>query len=123
MPDHRWIEQGRRLQRILLREISADQQLPIFADRRIGEKILLRVIEAVQNELPRLLMTAMKFCKELANQPTDFIVGQRHHSRYDPKGALRVCELKRPHQYPCVIGFDENVCPLQLHSNLPVCSI
>ena len=67
MPHHRRIEQRRRFERVLLRKITADEQLAVLADGRVGQQELLRVLEAMQDELPRLLMPAVKLGQQVAD--------------------------------------------------------
>ena len=123
MPHDRRVEQRRRLQRVFLREVTADQQLTVLAERYIGEQKLSRVLEAVKNELPGFLVPAVKFREQVVHQPIDFILRERHHPGDDPQSPLRIRKLERTDQYPRVGRLDENVGSLQIHGNFPVSTI
>ena len=68
MPDDRRVKQRRRLQRVLLCKVSAQQQFAILAERCVGQQKLLRVLKAVQDELARLLMPAVELGEQVARR-------------------------------------------------------
>src|SRR3954452_11120835 len=103
MPNHRRIEQGGRLEGVFLGEISADEQLPVLTNRCIGEQKLPRVIEAMQNELLRLLMPAVKLSEQVGQQTIDFYFRERHRPGDDPESPLRVAKLERAHEHTRIV--------------------
>ena len=119
MPDHRRVEQRRRLERVLLREVRADQQLAVLAQRRVGQQELPRVLEPVKKELPRLLVPAVELGEQVVHKPVDFLLGERHDPGHDPQRPLRIGKLERPEQHPRVVRLDENVGSLHVHCRLP----
>ena len=68
MPDHRRIEKGRGLQRVFLGEIGAHEQLPVLAERLIGQEMALDLFKSPEEELAGLLMPVPEFAQHVFQQ-------------------------------------------------------
>ena len=83
VPDHRGIEKRSRFERVFLGEVGADQHPAIFAHLLIGQKVLLDLFKAVQEEVAGLLMAVVKLAHHVAEQEVDLGLGERHQPGED----------------------------------------
>ena len=64
VPYHGGIEQRGGYQRVFLREIGPDQELPGFGQLFVRDKVLLDLLEAFKEELHRLAVPAAEFAPQ-----------------------------------------------------------
>ena len=83
MPDHRGVEERRRLERIFLREKRADQELPLFGQAVVGEEQMADALKPALEEDPRALVAAQELAHHLVEEPVHLRLGEGHHARND----------------------------------------
>src|SRR5207248_58908 len=96
VPDHRGIEQGRRLQRVFLGEVGADQQAPALADRLVGQQVFPDLLEAVQEELAGPLVPLAELPHHRLQQALDLTLGEGRDARDDLLDPALARHLERP---------------------------
>ena len=114
VPHHRRIEERSRFQRVLLGEIGADQHSAVFAHLLIGQKVLLDLLETVQEEVTGLLMPVVKLAHHVTEQEIDFRLRHRHQPRQDSLDALGVGQLEGADDDPAVGGLQHDAGPPDL---------
>jgi hypothetical protein len=72
------VEKRRRLRRILVREVSAEEHLSFGRRRRVGFEINPHQLEAVAESFSHPFMSVREPAKHLDEQPGDFLLGQGH---------------------------------------------
>ena len=95
----RRIEQRRGFERIFVREVGAQHQLPFFGDPAAGTQRVPDVLEAAFEELADFQVAFTKFGLHLLRQRMDFPVGKGHHLRADFAGALAARDIERSNQH------------------------
>lgn len=108
VPEHRGIKEGRRFERVFLGEIGPDQEPAVFTEGLIGQKILLHLLEAVQEERAGFLMTIVKLAHHVAERKVDVLLGERHQPGQDPLDALGIGQLERANDDPAVGGLEHD---------------
>ena len=105
---HRGIEQRRGFERILVSEISAQQQLPFFGQSLTIEQIGTDLVKSALEEFVDLQLAVAEFGPDRFQKGMDFAFGQSHHPGGDLYGALVAHQSKRPGQHVRAVGVQSD---------------
>src|SRR5271157_4861611 len=119
MPDHRRIEECRGLQSVFLGEIGAHEQLPVLAERLIGQEMSLDLFKSPEEELAGLLMPVPEFTQHVIQEEIDLRLGERRDPPQDPLDPVLAGRLERSDDNPAVVWPDDDSRPL--HAELARC--
>ncbi len=108
VPDHRRVEQGRRFQRVFLREVRADQHPPVLAEVLVGQEVAPDLLEPVQEEMAGLLVPVVKLPHHVLDEGVDLRLREGHDARDDPLDPVLVGQLERPDHDPGVAGLQHD---------------
>jgi len=105
----RGIEQRRRFERVLVREIGAEKQLPLLGKPGTGPQPGSHLLETPPQEFQDLHVTIAELGFHLRQQRCDLALGKCHHHGPDVRGALPVGGMERPGQHSRAIRMENEV--------------
>ena len=105
---NRGIEQRGGFERVLMRKMGAEQQLPLFGDRLAGGQIGANLLEAPTEELGDFEVTFGELGLHLVQQAVDFTFGQGHDVRANP-GRTLLAGMERPDQDASAVRMQDEL--------------
>ena len=96
---HRRVEQRRGFERILVSEVSAEQQFSIFGEPLAIEQIGADLVKASAKELVDLQLAVAKLGANPVQQMMNVVLRQSHNPRWNFNGALIAHDPEGPRQH------------------------
>ncbi len=112
------IEQGGRLERVLVGEVGADEKLAFLREPLVGGQQAADEFEADKEVVHQPLMACFELGQDLGQHLDHLRFGQGQHAREDAQGALVAGRVERTEEDARGVGFKDDSRPGDFHDGV-----